>query len=385
MEQLKLRFIDLFEDEPTHLFFAPGRINLIGEHIDYSGGHVFPCAITHGTYGWVRKRNDRKIRMASENFKEQGVFTFDLDDLEYREKDGWTNYVKAMVLYIQNKYILDVGFDIVIYGNIPNGAGLSSSASLEMMVGYAINDLYGLNMDPIDLVKLGVKTENEYIGVNSGIMDQFAVMMGRENHAMLLDTDTLNHDYVPLDLKEYVIVIMNTNKRRGLNSSKYNERRQQCEKALEILQGIEYKENLCDYNLDMLVRYKNLFEDELVYRRARHAITENHRTLRAKSVLNSGDLRSFGLLMNASHNSLRDDYDVTGVELDTIVSLACAHTSALGARVTGAGFGGCALAIVVEEDVDSFIESVGQQYRNVIGYDADFYLAKAGQGASRIK
>ena len=384
-ENLNKRFTEVFGQEATDNYFAPGRINLIGEHIDYSGGFVFPCAITQGTYAALNKRDDRKIRISSENFKELGIFEFDLDQLEFDEKDDWTNYVKGYLKILQDEgYVLNRGFDALFYGNIPNGAGLSSSASLEMLVGVIAKDINNLDISKIDLVKIGVKTENEYIGVNSGIMDQFAVMMGEKDKAILLNTNTLEYEMIPLELQNHVIVIMNTNKRRGLNDSKYNERRQQCEDALSILNTLKEETYLCDHTMDLLEENEALFEDALVYKRARHAISENTRTIEAAQVLKENDLVRFGELMSASHSSLSDDYDVTGVELDTIVSLALSQEKVLGARVTGAGFGGCALAMVHEETVQDFIENVGKAYAKEIGYEADFYIAKPGQGAHKL-
>ena len=384
-EKLNQRFETVFGKKADKNFFAPGRINLIGEHIDYSGGFVFPCAITQGTYASVAIRDDRKIRLASDNFKELGILEFDLDHLVYDEKDDWTNYVKGYLKFLQEDgYVLNHGFDVLYYGNIPNGAGLSSSASLEMVTAVIAKNVNNLDISKVDMVKLGMKTENDFIGVNSGIMDQFAVMMGEEDKAILLNTNTLDYEMIPVELGNNVIVIMNTNKRRGLNDSKYNERRSQCESALEILNEVHHETYLCNHTLEELESNKDRFEDELVYKRARHAITENMRTKEAAKVLKNNELETFGKLMSASHDSLRDDYDVTGVELDTIVRLALEEPKVLGARVTGAGFGGCALAIVDKDTVDTFIENVSKAYAEKIGYEADFYIASPGRGAGEI-
>lgn len=384
-EKLNQRFETVFGKKADKNFFAPGRINLIGEHIDYSGGFVFPCAITQGTYASVAIRDDRKIRLASDNFKELGILEFDLDHLVYDEKDDWTNYVKGYLKFLQEDgYVLNHGFDVLYYGNIPNGAGLSSSASLEMVTAVIAKNVNNLDISKVDMVKLGMKTENDFIGVNSGIMDQFAVMMGEEDKAILLNTNTLDYEMIPVELGNNVIVIMNTNKRRGLNDSKYNERRSQCESALEILNEGHHETYLCDHTLEELESNKDRFEDELVYKRARHAITENMRTKEAAAVLKNNELENFGKLMSASHDSLRDDYDVTGVELDTIVRLALEEPKVLGARVTGAGFGGCALAIVDKDTVDTFIENVSKAYEEEIGYAADFYIVSPGRGAGEI-
>lgn len=385
-KNLNERFESVYGAKPSLNYFAPGRINLIGEHIDYSGGYVFPCAITQGTYAAVNPRDDQKIRVASENFKELGTFEFSLDTLVYDEKDDWTNYVKGVLKTLQDDgYVLNHGFDILYYGNIPNGAGLSSSASLEMLTGVIAQDINNLDISKIDLVKVGMRTENDFIGVKTGIMDQFAVTMGEKDKAILLNTNTLDYEIIPLDLEDHVIVIMNTNKRRGLNDSKYNERRTQCEAALKILNSITQEQFLCDHKLETLIHNKDKFDDELVYKRAHHAITENLRTLEAANVLKKKDLVAFGKLMSASHVSLRDDYDVTGIELDTIVDLALKEKGVLGARVTGAGFGGCALAIVPTTDVETFIGHVSKGYEEKIGYAADFYVASPGQGAGKLK
>ena len=385
LEKLRKDFLEIYKEDSDISFFAPGRINLIGEHIDYSGGYVFPCAITFGTYAVAKMRKDRKVRMISNNFKELGVFEFDLDHLVYDEKDDWTNYAKGVLKFIlDDGHVLNHGFDVLYEGNIPNGAGLSSSASLEVLTAVLVNSINDLNISQLDLVKYALRAENDFVGVQCGIMDQFAVAMGQEDKAMLLDTNTLDFEYVPLELGENVIVIMNTNKRRGLSDSAYNERRSQCDKALEILNSVIKKEFLCDHELKTLEDNKELFDDELVFKRARHAITENQRTIKAAEVLKEGDLAGFGQLMDASHASLRDDYDVTGIELDTIVASAQKHGS-LGARVTGAGFGGCALAIVAEKELDNFKKSVKEEYEKEIGYAPDFYIATAGQGAGELE
>jgi galactokinase len=367
-------------------FFSPGRINLIGEHTDYNGGHVFPCAITYGTYGIARKRHDRKIRMYSMNFEEKGVIEFQLDQLVYDPAHYWANYPKGMIRYIQEAgWVLPYGMDVLIYGNIPNGAGLSSSASLEMLTGVIVNELYKFDIDRLDLVKIGKKTENEFIGVNSGIMDQFAVGMGKENCGILLDCNSLKYQYAPLNLTGYKIMIMNTNKRRELSDSKYNERRSQCEAALERLQKVKEINSLGDLSEEEFETIKEHIHDELLTKRAKHAVYENQRTLKALVALRDGDLNQFGLLMNASHVSLRDDYEVTGLELDTLVEAAWKHEGTVGARMTGAGFGGCAVAIVKADSVEKFISEVGKEYRKKIGCEATFYVASIGDGAKEIE
>lgn len=383
---LKNRFKEIFNLEAERSFFTPGRINLIGEHIDYSGGNVFPTAITFGTYAVVTKRNDKIVRLYSENFEAHGIVEVNLDTLVFDEKDNWANYPKGVLkMLLDAGYKLEKGFDAVFFGNIPNGAGLSSSASLEVLTGLIATTLNDVEIEMLDIVKLAQKAENEFVGVQCGIMDQFAVGMAKKDSAMLLNTNTLEYSYVPVNLEDNIIVIMNTNKRRGLADSAYNERRSQCETALNLLQSVEHKDYLCDYSLDFLEENKSLITDPLVYKRAHHAITENERSLKANSVLLENDLKSFGRLMNESHVSLRDDYDVTGIELDTIVQAAWDHPATIGARVTGAGFGGCAIAIVKQDSVDDFIESVQSTYSKTIGYKADFYVASIGQGAHEIE
>lgn len=379
--KIEAKFKEYFNEQHERVFFSPGRVNLIGEHIDYNGGNVFPCAIDLGTYAYVRRRDDNKFRMISLNFEKQGIYEFDQNNLNYKKDDDWTNYVKGMIKYMAPQ---GSGFDILFYGNIPNGAGLSSSASIEMLMGYILRDINNLSCSDLDIIKYGVKVENEYIGVNSGIMDQFAVMMGKENHAISLNTDTLEFDYVPLNLNEYVILIMNTNKRRGLNDSKYNERRSDCDVAFEILKSSKIKSNLCEFSLEELDNNKNKLNDKN-YKRAHHAISEQARTKKAKEMLDIGDLLAFGRLMNESHASLRDDYEVTGIELDTIVELAQKQESVIGARVTGAGFGGCAIALAKEDEIGKLINNIGETYKEKIGYAADFYIVKPSKGVHKIK
>jgi galactokinase len=389
MNLLITKFKEIFpknESQKIRLFFSPGRINLIGEHTDYNGGHVFPCAITYGTYGVVRKREDRTIRMYSLNFEDKGIIEFHLDHLEYDPVHNWANYPKGMIRYIQEKKgLLPYGMDVLIYGNIPNGAGLSSSASLEVLTGVMVNELLDLRMARLDLVKLGKKVENEFIGVNSGIMDQFAVGMGKENCGILLDCNTLKYEYAPLQLSGYKIIIMNTNKRRELADSKYNERRSECEAALERLQQVKEINSLGDLTEVEFESIKDHIHNDVLTKRAKHAVYENQRTLKALAALRNGDLNEFGLLMNKSHISLRDDYEVTGAELDTLVEAAWNQEGTIGARMTGAGFGGCAIAIVKEESVNKVISEVSIEYQTKIGYEASFYVASIGDGAKEIQ
>jgi galactokinase len=388
INRLKAKFQEIFpagEAAELRTFFSPGRINLIGEHTDYNGGHVFPCAITYGTYGMARKREDRQVRMFSMNFEDKGIIEFSLDLLQYDADHSWANYPKGMIRYLQEaSREVPVGLDILIYGNIPNGAGLSSSASLEMLTGVIVNEIFDYQIDRIDLVKLGKKVENEFIGVNSGIMDQFAVGMGKENCGILLNCNTLEYEYAPLNLTGYKIIIMNTNKRRELSDSKYNERRSECEAALTLLQQERNIHSLGELSERDFETSTHLINDETLVKRARHAVYENQRTLLASDALKKGNLGKFGQLMNASHVSLRDDYEVTGVELDTLVETAWKQEGTIGARMTGAGFGGCAIAIVKDENVEEFVANVSSQYMDKIGFQATFYVASIGEGAKEL-
>ena len=383
-EQVRADFAKIFGVEADHTFFSPGRINLIGEHTDYNGGRVFPAAISLGTYGAARKRDDQLLRFFSGNFEEKGIIEVSLENLHFEPEHNWTNYPKGVLHFLQKAgYTIDRGMDVYVYGNIPNGSGLSSSASLELLTGVIAEKLFDLQLERLDLVKIGKLTENEFIGVNSGIMDQFAIGMGADQRAIYLDTNTLEYDLVPLDLKDNVVVIMNTNKRRELADSKYNERRAECEKAVEELNrklSITTLGELDEWSFD---EYSYLIEDENRLKRARHAVLENQRTLQARAALQAGNLEKFGRLMNASHVSLEHDYEVTGLELDTLVHTAWEQEGVLGARMTGAGFGGCAIALVGKDAVESFKENVGRKYQEVVGYAPSFYIAEVA-GGSRV-
>ena len=383
-EQVRADFAKVFGVEADHTFFSPGRINLIGEHTDYNGGHVFPAAISLGTYGAARKRDDQLLRFFSGNFEEKGIIEVPLENLHFEPEHNWTNYPKGVLHFLQEAgHTIDRGMDVYVYGNIPNGSGLSSSASLELLTGVIAEKLFDLQLERLDLVKIGKLTENEFIGVNSGIMDQFAIGMGADQRAIYLDTNTLEYDLVPLDLKDNVVVIMNTNKRRELADSKYNERRAECEKAVEELNrklSITTLGELDEWSFD---EYSYLIEDENRLKRARHAVLENQRTLQARAALQAGNLEKFGRLMNASHVSLEHDYEVTGLELDTLVHTAWEQEGVLGARMTGAGFGGCAIALVAKDAVESFKENVGRKYQEVVGYAPSFYIAEVA-GGSRV-
>jgi len=366
-------------------FFAPGRINLIGEHTDYNGGNVFPASISFGTYALAQKREDQKIRFFSMNFTDTGIIECELSDLDYDETHSWVNFPKGIIKYMcENGFNILNGMDILYYGNIPTGAGLSSSASIEMVTGVLLEGLFDLTIDRLEIIKLGLKVENEYIGVNSGIMDQFAIGKGRKNHAILLNCQTLEYEYAPIQLDDHVIMIINTNKQRTLVGSKYNERRSQCEKALKELQTELNIQNLGNLTIEQFKEHKHLIQDETNRKRAKHVVYENERTLKALVLLRQGSLDLFGRLMNESHISLQNDYEVTGIELDTLVKAAWNQPGVIGARMTGAGFGGCAIAIVEKSQLDSFRYNVNQIYANAIGYEASFYTATIGDGAREI-
>ena len=386
-QKLLEKFQELFGGEgDIRSYFSPGRVNLIGEHTDYNGGHVFPCALTIGTYGIARKREDRKIRFYSENFSRLGVFETSLDDLVYHEEANWTNYPKGVVWAFKEKgYVADTGFDLVMYGNIPNGSGLSSSASVELLMGVILVDMFGFEgLSMIDLALLGQYAENKFNGMNCGIMDQFAIAMGKENQAIFLDTSDLSYEYAPIEMKGAKIVIAASNKKRKLTDSKYNERRAECEEALADIQKQMDIKALGDLTEEQFEEVKDAVKNPVCRKRAKHAVYENQRTIKAVTALKAGDLETFGKLMNASHVSLRDDYEVTGKELDTLVEAAWKQEGVIGSRMTGAGFGGCTVSIVKEEAIDDFIKNVGEIYEKEIGYAADFYVVEIGDGSRRI-
>lgn len=385
LEKLYNKFKNLFGYEAESKFFAPGRVNLIGEHTDYNGGHVFPCAIHKGTYALVKKRDDKKFRMYSENFENLGIIEFLLDNLVNEKEHKWVNYPKGVVkMFIEAGYKIDSGFDVLFYGNIPNGSGLSSSASIEIVTSIILKDLYNLDIDMVEMVKLSQKAENQFIGVNSGIMDQFAVGMGKKDNAILLDCNTLKYSYAPVILKDEVLVIGNTNKKRGLADSKYNERRAECEEALKDLQKKLDIQSLGELSVEEFNKSEKLIKNEINRKRAKHAIYENQRTIKAQKELMEGNLEEFGRLMNESHVSLRDDYEVTGIELDTMVEIAWNQEGVIGSRMTGAGFGGCTISIVKKNAVDKFIANVGKEYKERVGLNADFYVVNISDGAKKL-
>lgn len=386
-EQLIGKFNEVFgEGGDVRAYFAPGRVNLIGEHTDYNGGHVFPCALTIGTYFIARKREDRKLRFYSENFARLGVIEGSLDSLDWSENAGWTNYPMGVIWAFGEKgYAVNNGFDLLVFGNIPNGSGLSSSASVEVGTGVMLRDMYGFDVDMIEISLIGQYSENNFNKVNCGIMDQFAIAMGKKDCAIFLDTADLSYEYAPIVLDDAKIVIACSNKKRGLGDSKYNERRAECEEALAELQTVLDIKSLGELDEERFEANKDAIKSEVRQRRARHAVYENRRTVKAVEALKAGNIEEFGRLMIASHNSLRDDYEVTGKELDTLVDSALKQKGVIGSRMTGAGFGGCTVSIVKNDSIDEFIENVGREYEETIGYAADFYVVEIGGGAGILK
>lgn len=381
-ETVLKEFEKVFGDtDGVKVFFAPGRVNLIGEHTDYNGGHVFPCALTIGTYAAARVRNDRRLRFYSMNFEQLGVIESSLDGLKLEKEADWTNYPKGVMwAFGERGFEIPQGMDILLNGNIPNGSGLSSSASVEVLTGAILRDFFGFQVSNQDLALIGQFSENKFNGVNCGIMDQFAIAMGKKEHAIFLDTADLSYAYVPVKLQNAKIVIACSNKKRGLGDSKYNERRSECETALAELQTVVDIKSLGELSEVQFEEYKYAIKDEMRVRRAKHAVYENQRTLKAVKALEANDIAQFGQLMNASHVSLRDDYEVTGIELDALVEEAWKVPGVIGSRMTGAGFGGCTVSIVEDDAIDTFKKQVGDAYLAKIGYAADFYVVEIGDG-----
>lgn len=386
-EKLLKKFKELFGNaDGVSLYFSPGRVNLIGEHTDYNGGHVFPCALTLGTYGAARKRNDRLVHFYSMNLDHLGVIEASLDELVNKKEYNWANYPFGVVwAFAEKGYTLDCGFDMVIWGNIPNGSGLSSSASLEVLTGVILKDLYGIDaLSMTDLALIGQYSENNFNGCNCGIMDQFAVAMGKKDHAIFLDTSTLNYEYAPVVLEDAKIVITNSKLKHSLVDSAYNQRRQECTDALSELQSVVEIKTLGDLDEETFEKHKDAIKDPIRQKRARHAVKENQRTIQAVAALRAGDITRFGQLMNQSHISLRDDYEVSCEEIDILVDLAWTLPGVIGSRITGGGFGGCTVSIVKNDSVDTFTESIGQAYKEKVGHEAEFYIVDIGDGAKRL-
>ena len=385
LDEMQEVFREKFGAAQTHAYFSPGRVNLIGEHTDYNGGHVFPCAISLGTYALVAPRTDGISRLYSMNLPEQGVVQFPMHGAVKSDAYGWANYPIGVVRVMEDAgHRAAHGFDIVLYGTLPNGAGLSSSASIEVLMAVILNDELNLGIDMVELVKFSQKAENEFVGMNCGIMDQFAVGMGKKDCAILLDCNTLFYRYSKLALDGCSIVITNTNKTHSLVTSAYNERRAQCESALKALQKVKPIKALGELTNAEFDAIASAIPDPVERRRARHAVYENNRTLEAVKALEANDVKRFGELMNASHVSLRDDYEVTGPELDTLAELAWQQDGVLGSRMTGGGFAGCTVSIVRDAAIPAFEKNVGDAYTAKIGYAPSFYVANIADGARRL-
>lgn len=384
-EELLKEYETTFGEKGKDVFFSPGRINVIGEHTDYNGGHVFPAAISLGVYGVYGPREDKKVCLFSGNV-DGDIVEFDIDDTTVEKDDRfWANYFKGMITYLREKYDnIDHGFNLYIKANLPSGSGLSSSAAIEMLMGIILKDEFNLDVDRIALAKMGQRTENEFVGLNSGIMDQFACIMGKKDSAIFLDCNTLDYEYKPLALGDYEIIIMATNKSHTLADSAYNDRVRECHDAVKKLQAKLDIKTLGELDNDTFDEYAYLINNETEIKRARHAVSENQRTLRATKAMQDGDLEKLGRLIDASHVSLHYDYEVTGQELDTLAEASWAQPGVLGARMIGGGFGGSAIAIVKKDQAEAFKKNVGKIYRDKVGYDASFYDAEIVDGTKRI-
>lgn len=388
---MKKKLFDMFAElfgnsEGARFYFSPGRVNLIGEHTDYNGGHVFPCALTLGTYGAARKREDNKIHFYSMNLNSFGVVEASLDDLTNKKEYNWANYPLGVVWAFKEKgHTITSGFDMVIWGNIPNGSGLSSSASLEVLTGVILTDLFEIkDLSMTDLALIGQYSENNFNGCNCGIMDQFAVAMGKKDHAIFLDTSDLSYEYAPCILDGAKIVITNSKVKHSLVDSAYNDRRNECAAALKALQSELDIQALGDLTPEEFEAHKSLIKDEIQLQRAKHAVYENQRTIRAVAALKANNIEEFGKLMNESHISLKNDYEVSCEEIDILVDLAWEIPGVIGSRITGGGFGGCTVSIVKNDAVDTFIEKVGNGYKEQTGNTAEFYVVEVGDGAHRL-
>jgi galactokinase len=383
-EQVAREFSEHFEGKaPERVFFAPGRVNLIGEHTDYNGGFVFPAALTQGTYMAVTQRTDGVFKLFSGNMENQVEFSG--EDLTYNESHTWGNYIKGVLHAFQEKGYSLKGANLYVSGNIPNGAGLSSSASLEMVTAYMVSELTGAGLSRVELAKLCQLVENQFMGVNSGIMDQFAVGLGEKEHALFIDTATLTYEKVPLVLGDYKVVVTNTNKRRELADSKYNERRSECEEGLRQLRELGLQiESLSECSETEWHAHKDKIDDPIIRNRVSHVLSENKRVKEAVRVLKNGDLKTFGTLMDQSHASLAEDYEVTGRELDTLVHVQQQVPGCIGSRMTGAGFGGCTVSLVHEDSLDTFFQDVATKYEEEIGLSPEFYVSDAGAGVHEL-
>ena len=385
-ETVLKKFEEVFGDsEGAKVFFAPGRVNLIGEHTDYNGGHVFPCALTIGTYMAVKKRDDRKLRFYSMNFDHLGVIESSIEGLKPEKEADWTNYPKGVMWAFEKRGMkMDCGLDIVLNGNIPNGSGLSSSASLEVVTGFMLRELFGFDVTNVELAQIGQYSENNFNGMNCGIMDQFASAMGKKDNAIFLDTADLSYEYAPINLAGAKIVVTNSKVKHSLVNSEYNTRRSECETALAELQAVTDIKGLGDLTEEEFEAYKSAIKDETRVKRAKHAVYENRRTIRAVEALKNNDLETFGKLMNASHVSLRDDYAVSCSEIDVLVDAAWKVEGVIGSRITGGGFGGCTVSIVKDEAIEAFKEQVGKAYQEQVGKTPEFYVVEIGNGPCEL-
>jgi len=380
--ELQENFRNRFHKEATNFFFCPGRVNLIGEHIDYNGGKVMPCAISLGTFLAVAKNTDKKLRFQCINFPETAELH--LQSSYARTGKEWFNYpLGAIHQLLQEDHTIS-GLDMLFYGNLPIGAGLSSSASIEVLTMFAIKELFGLTISNTEIALLGKKVENEFIGVNSGIMDQFAVAMGQKDKAILLNCDTLEYEYLPFEIGDYVLAIINSNKQRTLADSKYNERFMQCGAALKLLKTELSATHLCDIDSVTFQNHKHLINDPVLEKSALHVISENERVKQAKDTLQKGELKKFGELMYASHQSLKELYEVSGKELDTIVDFCKTYSNCIGGRMTGAGFGGCAIALVKKDSFDDFAAKLIDNYKERIGYEPEVFASVIGDGVKSL-
>lgn len=386
-QQLVDKFLEIYGDgDAVDVYFAPGRVNLIGEHTDYNGGHVFPCAITIGTYAVARRRTDDSVRLYSLNYPENGMIQASLRDLVYRKKDGWGNYPKGVLqTFISKGCQIPYGVEILYYGEIPKGLGIGSSASLGVVTGLILKELMELkDINMVDIALFTQLAENEYIGAGSGIMDPFTIAMGKKNHAIFLDTSDLSYIYAPLLLPHEKIIITNSQKSRLAVDERYQERRAQCEQALKELQRVVAIRDLGELTAEVFEQVQEMIESPIRLKRARHAVTENQRTIQAVEALERGDIEEFGQLMNASHLSLKEDYEVSCEELDILVEESWDIEGVLGSRMMGAGFGGCMISIVKNSAVNEFINHVGEHYKERTGLVAEFYVVETGNGAARI-
>jgi galactokinase len=386
-QQMLKHFTEVFgEAEGVRVFFAPGRVNLIGEHTDYNGGHVFPCALSIGTYGAVRKRTDNRLRLYSVNFPGRGIVESSLDDLVPSKEAGWTNYPKGVMWAFAGRGMqMDTGLDLVLYGDIPNGSGLSSSASLEVLTGVILRALYGFDVTNQDIALISQYSENNFNGMNCGIMDQFASAMGKKDCAIFLDTNTLAYEYAPVKLSDASIVVTNSKVKHSLVGSAYNDRRNECERALKELQTVVDIQTLGDLTEEEFEQYSSAIQEPVCRLRAKHAVYENQRAVKAVKALKEDRIDEFGQLMNASHVSLRDDYEVSCPEIDVLVDLAWAIPGVIGSRITGGGFGGCTVSIVKNDAVTPFIEQIGAEYLKKTGHEAEFYVVEIGDGPQELQ